>query len=139
MKRMRSIVAVAALFSLGACYHAVIETGRPAGTEIISNPWANSFIYGLVPPQVVNVASQCPGGVSKVETQHSFLNGLVASITFGIYTPMQIDVTCAAGGRASIEKEAKTIRVGDGQTLEQVLDAAVRISNENNQPVYVVR
>jgi hypothetical protein len=31
-----------------------------------------------------------------VETKHSFLNGLVASLTLAMYTPMSIEVTCAA-------------------------------------------
>lgn len=30
-----------------------------------------------------------------VETQVSFLNQLVGALTFGIYTPMHITVTCA--------------------------------------------
>jgi hypothetical protein len=39
--------------------------------------------------------------VAKVETRHSFLNQLVGILTLGIYTPMHIKVTCAAGGSAS--------------------------------------
>jgi hypothetical protein len=42
--------------------------------------------------------------VSKVETQHSFLNALVAFFTLQIYTPMDITVTCAAGGSSSIDR-----------------------------------
>ena len=43
----------------------------------------------------------CTDGVSKVETQHSFLNGLVGGLTLGIYTPIDITVTCAAPGGAT--------------------------------------
>jgi hypothetical protein len=83
------------VFASAACYHATIETGLPMGTETIHQPWASSFIYGLVPPNTVSTASKCPKGVAKVETQHSFLNSLVGGLTFGIYTPMEITVTCA--------------------------------------------
>lgn len=125
MKLIRS-AAVLAAFALTGCYHAVIETGRPAGSEVITQKWANSFIYGLVPPAVVNTASRCPNGVAKVETQHSFLNGLVAAITWGIYTPIQIDVTCASGGTASVTIEAGADK---GAALQQAADLAVKSGN----------
>ena len=98
MRRGLRGLSLIGVLALAGCYHAVIETGRPAGTTVISKPWAMSFVFGLIPPPVENVAQQCTNGVSKVETQHSFLNGLVAAVTFSIITPMQIDVTCAAAG-----------------------------------------
>ncbi|NNK65052.1 MAG: hypothetical protein HKO98_17750, partial [Gemmatimonadetes bacterium] len=39
-----------------------------------------------------------------VETQHSFLNGLVAGLTFGIFTPMTITVTCGAGEEQDLQE-----------------------------------
>jgi hypothetical protein len=70
----------------------------------------------------VDSADDCPSGVAQVETQHSFLNGLAAAITFGIYTPLQINVTCASGA-ASIDlptvrnlAEAKA-RLGAGEAF----------------------
>lgn len=132
--RIRRVAAVVAAFALTGCYHAVIQTGRPESSDVISIKWANSFIYGLVPPPVVETASRCTNGVAKVETQHSFLNGLVAGITFGLYTPMQIDVTCASRGTASAEP---VIQVAPGRTVEQALAEAVRVSDEKNTAVYV--
>ena len=64
---------------------------------MINRPFQPSFIAGLVPPPPLNVANECPTGIAKVETQHSFIEGLVAGITFGLFTPMTITVTCAAG------------------------------------------
>ena len=98
MPKMSVLVLTVLLAGTSGCYRAVIETARPAGTETIDIPWAHSFIYGIVPPNVVNSATQCPSGVARVVTEHSFLNGLVAAITWGIYTPMHITVTCAAAG-----------------------------------------
>jgi hypothetical protein len=40
--------------------------------------------------------------LSKVETEHSFLNGLVGALTLGIYTPMHLTVTCASGATAEV-------------------------------------
>ena len=61
--------------------------------QVIDIPWAHSWVYGLVPPAPVNASSQCTNGVAKVETEMSFLNGLVG-LTWGIYTPIHIKVTC---------------------------------------------
>ena len=132
--RIRRAAAVVAAFALTGCYHAVIQTGRPESTDVISIKWANSFIFGLVPPPIVETASRCTNGVAKVETQHSFLNGLAAIVTFSLYTPMQIDVTCAARGTASAEP---VIKVEQGRTVEQALTEAVRLSSEKDTPVYV--
>src|SRR5438552_9867322 len=39
---------------------------------------SSSWIAGLVPPSTVETQAKCPHGVSKVETQLSFVNQLVA-------------------------------------------------------------
>jgi hypothetical protein len=86
------------LLVTAACFHAVVTTGRPAGPEVIVRPWASSFLFGLVPPEITDAGAHCPGGVARVETQHSFLNTLVSIATVGIYTPMTISATCAGPG-----------------------------------------
>jgi hypothetical protein len=73
------------------------------GSERIEKEWAASFIAGLVPPEPIQAESKCSCGVSKVETQHSFLNSLVSILTVGIYTPMEIRVTCAESGSSTGE------------------------------------
>jgi hypothetical protein len=64
---------------------------------VIDKQWQNSFIIGLVPPGEIDSKAQCPQGVAKVETERSFLNGLVGAITENIYTPIHATVTCASG------------------------------------------
>src|SRR5688572_21394702 len=91
----RSVAVVGFVLSLG-CYHATIETGAPASNEVISKSFASGWVFGLVPPSTVATAAKCPNGVSKVETQLSFVNQLVSWLTLYIYTPMSIKVTCAA-------------------------------------------
>lgn len=97
------------VLSSTACYHATIETGAQPSTRTVDQNWAASFLYGLVPPSPMNAASRCPNGVARIETQHSFLNMLAASGTLGIYTPIQINVTCASGPRTS-ENSSPTVR-----------------------------
>ena len=137
----RLAAASLALFALSttACYHAVVETGRPASSNVINEPWAMSLLYRLVPPKAVNAASQCSNGVAKVETQHSFLNGLVASLTFGLVTPMQITVTCA-GSSAAASDDASTVSVSAAASDEEkveAIEAAARLSADRDGATYV--
>ncbi len=141
----RLAAASLALFALTttACYHAVVETGRPASATVIDEPWAMSFLFGLVPPKAVNTASQCPNGVAKVETQHSFLNGLVASLTFGLLTPIQITVTCAGSGAGSDDaasNAAASVSVSSTASDDDkvaAFEAAARLSADRGEATYV--
>lgn len=38
----------------------------------------------------------------KVETQLSFVNQVVSLLTLGIYTPMQVTVSCAATSKTAV-------------------------------------
>jgi hypothetical protein len=93
MRKMLPLLAAAV--ALSGCYHATIETGATPSATTIETPWAHSFILGLVPPSTVQAQQKCPRGVAKVETQQSFLNQIASLFTGGIYTPMDIKVTCA--------------------------------------------
>jgi Bor protein len=116
---IRSLCA-ASLFALGGCYHATVETGATPSTVVIDKSFASSWIYGLVPPSTVSTGEKCPDGVAKVETQHTFLNQLVGFLTLGIYTPMQIRVTCAARGSASADPTAfRVVANGTSPTARQ--------------------
>jgi hypothetical protein len=63
----------------------------------VDKGWQHSFIYGLVPPADLETKDKCPAGLAKVETERSFVNGLVGLLTYSLYTPMHTTVTCAAG------------------------------------------
>lgn len=99
MRKLASAVSLVVLaVTLTGCYHVTVNTGLTPGDKVISQPWAASWIAGLIPPKTVEAREQCgSAGVARVESQHSFLNSLVAGLTFSIFTPMQIDVTCAQG------------------------------------------
>jgi hypothetical protein len=96
--RKSLLLAVAAVALSSACYRVTVLSGAPeAPTPAVMVPWANGFIYGLVPPPTVNTNAQCTQGVAKVVTEQSLVNSLAALVTFSLYTPMQIAVTCATG------------------------------------------
>ncbi|TMP25129.1 lipoprotein bor [Pseudoalteromonas rubra] len=56
------------------------------------------FISGLGQEEITNASEICGGAenIVKVEAQHTFINGLLGAITFGIYTPRDAKVYCKA-------------------------------------------
>lgn len=145
MKRIALCMALAASLLFAGCYHAQITTDRTPSSTVIENQWAMSFVYGLVPPPVVETAEECPNGLARVETRISFLNGLVGSLSAGLITPMHIKVTCAAGGNAMNamtlpEMEENAVTISSGATDAQVAKAIQKAAQQSlnmQQPVNV--
>jgi Bor protein len=106
----RRLASIMLLTASAACYHATVETGAAPSTVKIRRPWAASWIYGLVPPKPTLTSERCPAGVAKVETRHSFFNQVVGALTGGIFTPMQIVVTCAAAADSAAPRDSATTR-----------------------------
>jgi len=125
---------------LAGCFHATVDTGLAPSATVVEKPWASGWIFGLVPPSTLETQAKCPSGVSKVETQLSFVNMLVAFLTLDIYTPMSIKVTCAQGGHASVPSGAAEITVDRSATAadwERALRTAVTRAAASGQPVYL--
>lgn len=147
MPRSRRAVAALglALTTSTACYHAIVETGRPAGTTVVQKPWVNTFVFGLVAAPEIDVTRQCPNGVARVETQQSVLNSVVGIITLGIYTPQTATITCASSGAAMlVPNGAAVVAVADDATgttriaaLHDALRQAADESARTGLPVYV--
>lgn len=126
MKRIKLLsLLTIGLIALPGCFNATIDTGKTPSNVVIENKWASSWIYGLVPPKTVETMSQCSTGVAQVSTKLSFLNQLVSGLTFGIYSPMHITVTCAAGSTAlnDVDTENKTLlTVPKDASQEEVIE-----------------
>jgi len=96
MKRAIKVTAMA--FAMGmmltSCYTytTVVGKGAQGSTEV--KKWNHYVIYGLVPVGVSD-AKEMAGGASdyNVTVKHSFVNGLLNGITFGIYSPTTTIVT----------------------------------------------
>lgn len=130
------LLAVAALLAAAACYHATIDTGRAPNGVQIEKKWAHSFIAGLVPPDLVETASKCPDGLAKVETRLSFLNQVANFVTLGIYSPMEIVVSCA--GSTASTGDATTLSAGpDPGDRQAAIEEAATITRDEGEPVYV--
>ena len=136
MNKVLSAPLAAALVLSMACWHAIITTGRAESSTVVEKPWASSFVYGLVPPDPLDVESQCKSGVAKVETYHSFLNGLVAFLTISIYTPIDIKVTCAGAGMAP-KTSMVTPSEDTPQAKKDAMAQAVDRAAHTDTPVFV--
>jgi hypothetical protein len=123
--------ALAALCMSTACYHAVVETGRPAGSTVVQKPWVATWIFGLVPAKPIDVSAECPGGIAKVETQQTFVNGLVGLVTIGIFTPQSATITCAAGRSGSLNLTGEYVIAAANDTPE-AREAAIRAAAEES-------
>ena len=122
------------------CNHATIETGLAPSTRKIENKWASGWIFGLVPPPTVETAERCPDGVARVDTERSFLNQIVGILTIGIYTPMSIVVTCAAGSAGEDAAGQATLQVDPDASMEEkqlVFQEAAALSAELGDAVYI--
>jgi hypothetical protein len=131
--RARALSLLAVLIPLSAgCYHATITTGATPSAEKIEKHWASGWVFGLVPPSTVETAARCPSGVARIETQISFLNGLVSILTLSIYTPMDIVVTCAGSSGTALAPLAT-----DGLDLASAIRVAAEEAASTQHPVFI--
>lgn len=139
---MWRLVLFAWIIGMTGCYATSIDTGRPQSTKVIRKPYAACWIYGLIPPPTVQTAGGCPNGVAKVETQHSFLDMLIGGITLGVYTPIQIVVTCAEESHSDLDPQEADITVALNAPPDEVRQAFARAADEavrTGRPVLVRR
>ncbi|ACY48832.1 Bor/Iss family lipoprotein [Rhodothermus marinus] len=120
---------LAAFLVLSGCYHARIITGQPESDVVYRKRWVSGFVNGLVIPDSIDVSSVYPHGVARVETRLSFMNQLVTILTWGIYSPMEVRVVCAAP-----TGQAQVLQRHDGARL---VEQAVQQAAETGAPVYI--
>lgn len=136
----KSLCLFALVFVMSGCYHAQVTTGLEASDEVYQKKWATGFIAGLIPPDMIDATEHCSNGVAKVETRHSFLNLVAQAITFSLFAPMEITVTCATGGMSINAEDSSSIELAKNSTEDvklQTYSDAVSISSKTNKPVYI--
>ncbi|GGH77993.1 hypothetical protein GCM10011318_28600 [Phaeocystidibacter marisrubri] len=71
-----------------------MTVGEGAQQNRQKTEWNHYVIYGLAPVDVSDASEMANGEENyEVHVRHTFVNGLVAAITFGIYTPTTTTVT----------------------------------------------
>jgi len=128
------------VFIFSGCYHAQVTTGQQPSAEVYEDTMAHSFLFGLVPPEIVRAQDECSNGVARVETRISFINGLLSAITFNLYTPMHIIVTCASASAEDLSDKDNLYTINRADTEEAIsktLSEATKQSLKNNEPFYL--
>lgn len=95
LKKLLAVSAVAVLLS--ACSTQTFMVGQQTGRASLKlDDMQTFFVNGIGQTQTVNAARICGGSskVAKVEVQQTFVNGLLGSLTGGIYSPRQARVFC---------------------------------------------
>ena len=80
------IVTLPLMLSSCYTYTAVVGKGSQTGVEVRGK---NHYLIDGLAPLGVSNAKQLAGGASDYDltVTHTFVDGLIAAITFGIYTP----------------------------------------------------
>lgn len=92
MKMMAIVFAASIMFTSCYSYTSVVGSGAQGSNE--TTQWNHYLIYGLIPIGVSDSKQMAAGDTDyTVHTRHSILNGLLAAITAGIYTPTTTTVT----------------------------------------------
>jgi len=92
MKMMTIVFASSMLLTSCFSYTSVVGEGANGNNE--TTKWNNYVIYGLAPVGVSDSKQMADGAENyTVHTRQSFVNGLIAAVTFGIYTPTTTTVT----------------------------------------------
>lgn len=91
--KMMTIVFASALL-LTSCYSYTSVVGKGAQGTTQTTKWNHYVVYGLAPVGVSDSKQMADGAENyTVHTRQSFVNGLIAALTFGIYTPSMTTVT----------------------------------------------
>ena len=93
---MKKLYLLPCLLVLVACATQTFKMSTGGGVET-TNQGQAFFIHGLGQEKTLDAAQICGGQekVVKVQSEQTLLNGLLAAITLGIYTPRQARVYCS--------------------------------------------
>lgn len=88
-------ILVVATLSLGACSKQEFVLQSMDGSKI-EDDMSDFFVSGIGQKDKIDVASICggPEKVMRVETELTFMNGLLGVLSGGLYTPRQYRVFC---------------------------------------------
>lgn len=95
MKKVTLSVAVlAGLFLFSSCYTYKFNEGDGPQTNVQITEKNHYFVFGLAPGKISNPKDMAGNAQNyRVEIEHSFVDGLIAAITLGIYTPTTTTIT----------------------------------------------
>lgn len=94
MQKFKYLFLLAGIVCLTSCYTYTFDVGNGATTGVETTQKNHYLIGGLVPLSEVDHEKLSKGSSDyTVKIEHSFVDGLLNVITFGIYTPTTTTIT----------------------------------------------
>ncbi len=91
MKKIALLLVV--MFTFSSCYVHKAVVGEGAQTGVVEKAKQHNFVYGLASGKTPDTQEMAKGAKDyDVETKITFIDGLINSLTFGIYTPSTVEV-----------------------------------------------
>lgn len=88
------LLALTLMASTGCYSVGLVTRNVPPGET--HHKWMHGFIYGLVGSEI-DAEGMCGNRpVARVDTYMSLGNMVLTALTWGLYSPMSLDVTCGA-------------------------------------------
>ncbi|HSW30078.1 MAG TPA: hypothetical protein VLH75_11395 [Longimicrobiales bacterium] len=110
------LLCLTATLGTAGCFRHTVDVGGGARhAPVVYDRWEHFWVAGLIGHVRVDVERLCPSGQATIEARQSFLNGLVAGLTSGIYAPTTVRVRCRDGRRVTLGLSAGDVEriVGD--------------------------
>ncbi len=91
---LRTAILAIAMTTMTGCFTYVTKVGQGAQTGVSETGKNHYLIYGLVQMKTTDFQKLAGDATDyTVKIEHTFLDGLVNAITFGIYNPTTVTVT----------------------------------------------
>ena len=91
MKKMIFILFIS--FTFTSCYMHKNVVGDGAQKGIVEKEKQHNFVYGLASGKTPDTQKMAKGEKNyEVTTKHSFIDGLISALTFGLYNPTTVEV-----------------------------------------------
>ncbi len=106
----RMMAATGLIVVAAGCYEHTytVGAGAPAG-PVVYGEWQSHWLGGLIGHRTHELGELCPAGNATIHDEQTFLNGLVAVLTSGIYTPTKVTIRCSTGQSAQLELSRKEV------------------------------
>jgi hypothetical protein len=104
VKRMTIVLCAALLASATGCFTTVVRSGLPVAPPTVEydQRWHHGMFWGIAEfSGPYDLSEVCPQGWAEIETETSFLTGLLSAVSSGIYWPQTVTVRCAERSSAS--------------------------------------
>ena len=96
-KHLTLLLCISAIAALSACSTQNFEINpNPTVMEQPSYEATNHFVFwGIGQVQTMHPGEACgPEGVNRIETKRTFINGVLSTLTLGLYAPRDYAVYC---------------------------------------------